>query len=62
MQAGQVLAVLERAEIGAAVEQARQAPTRRARPRAREALHADQVSDAEQLQDLTTASTWRAPA
>jgi RND family efflux transporter MFP subunit len=55
---GQVLAVLKQAEVGAAVEQARQAATKAARDLARaRSLYADGVATEEQVQDLTTAYT-----
>jgi RND family efflux transporter MFP subunit len=56
VKAGQVLAVLKQAEIGASVEQARQATAKAQRDLERaKALLADGVSTEEQVQDLTTA-------
>lgn len=53
---GQVLAVLEQAEIGAAIRQASAATAKAERDLARaKALYADGVATKEQLQDLTTA-------
>jgi multidrug efflux system membrane fusion protein len=55
--AGQLLAVLKQAEIGAALEQARQSAAKADRDLARgKALYADGVATEERLQDLTTAS------
>jgi RND family efflux transporter MFP subunit len=52
---GQVLAEIELGEIGASVEQARQAADKAQRDLARgESLYADQVISLEQLQDLRT--------
>ena len=57
VRAGQLLAVLKQAEIGAAVEQARQASAKAERDLKRgQALYADGVAAEEQLQDLTTAA------
>lgn len=57
VKAGQVLAVLKQAEIGAAIEQARQAAAKADRDLARaRALYADEVATLEQVQDLTTAA------
>ncbi len=54
--AGQLLAVLKQAEIGAALEQARQSAAKTERDFKRgKALYADGVATEEQLQDLTTA-------
>ena len=59
---GQVLAVLEQAEVAAAVEPGARGGERPARPRARaRALYADGVATEEQVQDLTTALRWRVP-
>lgn len=56
VHAGQVLAVLEQAEIGAAVEQASEAADKAARDLARgEALYKDEVATLEQLENLRTA-------
>jgi membrane fusion protein, multidrug efflux system len=56
VKAGQVLAVLKQTEIGASVEQARQATAKAQRDLDRgKALLADGVSTEEQVQDLTTA-------
>jgi RND family efflux transporter MFP subunit len=56
VRAGQVLAVLKQAEIGASVEQARQATAKAQRDLDRgKALLADGVTTEEQVQDLTTA-------
>jgi RND family efflux transporter MFP subunit len=56
VKAGQVLAALKQAEIGASVEQARQATTKARRDLQRaKALLADGVSTEEGVQDLTTA-------
>lgn len=53
---GQVLAILEQTEVGAAVEQARQAAEKARRDLDRgKALFADGVAAEEQVQDLTTA-------
>lgn len=55
VRAGQVLAQLERTEVDAQVEQARQLATKAERDLARgRALHQDQVIPLEQLQNLTT--------
>ncbi len=55
VRAGQVLAELERTEVEAQVEQARQLATKAQRDLARgRALHADQVIPLEQLQNLQT--------
>ena len=57
VKAGQLLAVLKQAEIGAAVEQARQGAAKAARDLARvKALQADGVATMEQLEDATTAA------
>ncbi|MBS0396234.1 MAG: efflux RND transporter periplasmic adaptor subunit, partial [Proteobacteria bacterium] len=63
VRAGQLLAELKRAEVDAAVEQARQASAKAARDleRAR-ALYADGVATLEQVQDLTTAASVAAAA
>ncbi|MDP9091149.1 MAG: efflux RND transporter periplasmic adaptor subunit [Pseudomonadota bacterium] len=56
VKAGQVLAVLKQAEIGASLEQARQATAKAQRDLDRgKALLADGVTTEEQVQDLTTA-------
>jgi RND family efflux transporter MFP subunit len=56
VKAGQILAVLKQAEIGASVEQARQATAKAQRDLDRaKALLADGVTTEEQVQDLTTA-------
>jgi RND family efflux transporter MFP subunit len=56
VRAGQVLAVLKQTEIGASVEQARQATAKAQRDLDRaKALLADGVTTEEQVQDLTTA-------
>ncbi len=56
VRAGQVLAVLKQAEIGASLEQARQATAKARRDLDRgKALLADGVTTEEQVQDLTTA-------
>jgi multidrug efflux system membrane fusion protein len=56
VRAGQVLAVLEQAEIDAAIRQAAAATAKAERDLARaKALYADGVATREQLQDLTTA-------
>jgi RND family efflux transporter MFP subunit len=56
VRAGQVLAVLKQTEIGASVEQARQATAKAQRDLQRgKALLADGVTTEEQVQDLTTA-------
>jgi membrane fusion protein, multidrug efflux system len=56
VKAGQVLAVLKQAEIGASLEQARQATAKARRDLDRgKALLADGVTTEEQVQDLTTA-------
>jgi membrane fusion protein, multidrug efflux system len=56
VKAGQILAVLKQTEIGASVEQARQATAKAQRDLDRaKALLADGVSTEEQVQDLTTA-------
>lgn len=56
VKAGQVLAVLKQAEIGASLEQARQATAKAQRDLNRgKALLADGVTTEEQVQDLTTA-------
>jgi multidrug efflux system membrane fusion protein len=56
VRAGQVLAVLKQTEIGASVEQARQATSKAQRDLQRgKALLADGVATEEQVQDLTTA-------
>jgi RND family efflux transporter MFP subunit len=56
VRAGQVLAVLKQTEIGASVEQARQATAKAQRDLQRgKALLADGVATEEQVQDLTTA-------
>ena len=56
VKAGQVLAVLKQTEIGASVEQARQATAKAQRDLDRaKALLADGVTTEEQVQDLTTA-------
>jgi len=56
VKAGQILAQLKQTEIGASVEQARQAATKAQRDLARgKALLADGVTTEEQVQDLTTA-------
>jgi RND family efflux transporter MFP subunit len=56
VRAGQRLAVLQQAEIGAAVEQAREATRKAERDLGRaRALFADGVATEEQVQDLTTA-------
>ena len=57
VKAGQLLAILRQAEIGSALEQARQAAAKAERDLARgQALYADGVATEEQLQDLTTAA------
>jgi len=56
VKAGQILAVLKQTEIGASVEQARQATAKAQRDLDRaKALLADGVTTEEQVQDLTTA-------
>ncbi len=56
VERGQVLASLKQAEIGASVEQARQAADKARRDLERaKALYADGVATEEQVQDLTTA-------
>jgi membrane fusion protein, multidrug efflux system len=63
VKAGQLLAILKQAEIGSAVEQARQAADKAARDLARgKALYADGVATEEQVQDLTTAARVAAAA
>ncbi len=60
---GQLLAVLKQAEIGAAVEQARQGAIKAARDMARvKSLQADGVATMEQLEDATTAAAVSAAA
>jgi multidrug efflux system membrane fusion protein len=57
VKAGQLLAVLRQAEIGAAVDQARAAAAKAGRDLERaQALYADGVATLEQLQDLSTAA------
>jgi RND family efflux transporter MFP subunit len=56
VKAGELLAVLKQTEIGASLEQARQAAAKSERDLARgKALFADGVATVEQVQDLTTA-------
>jgi membrane fusion protein, multidrug efflux system len=63
VHAGQALAILKQAEIGAAVEQARQGAAKAARDLARvRALQADGVATLEQLEDATTAAAVSAAA
>lgn len=63
VRAGQLLAALKQAEIGAAVEQARQGAAKAARDLARvKALQADGVATMEQLEDAGTAAAVGAAA
>ena len=63
VKAGQLLAILMQAEIGSAVEQARQAADKAERDLARgKALYADGVATEEQVQDLNTAARVGAAA
>ncbi len=63
VKSGQLLAILMQAEIGSAVEQARQAADKAERDLARgQALYADGVATEEQVQDLNTAARVGAAA
>ena len=63
VKSGQLLAILMQAEIGSAVEQARQAADKGERDLARgKALYADGVATEEQVQDLNTAARVGAAA